>query len=247
MSGPGDEVPPAEQKRAAAKMAVARAYVDALERGDGTRAMRRLGDAYQRWYGAGSTPARLPARKVIPTRHYPQINNYFCGPATGKMILKATHQGRSDYNGVRQIQQRIGGRKHMRTIVHGATRWASGLFRKGMNRWRDGRKQGFYVDWDSPGPWQFRDAVLGDISNDEPFGADTVEFYSPRNDPSEHYNNHPNQTIGHWIVVHGYFENGYRVRFADPSTSVWPGVQPHFEYRTGKFARRFLRNNGITW
>ena len=182
-------------------------------------------------------------KKILPVAHYGQINGYFCGPGSGKMILKFLNEGLSAYNGASQDQDHIGGSAHMRTWINGKTGWTSGLFRIGLNRWRGGEDWGWYLDIHDPTVSGFKDALAFDIDYGMPFGADTVEFAG-----GTHYNGHPNnKTIGHWIVVHGYIDTGSETKFADPSTSVWPEVNKHFRYGTHGFVTTFLNNNGITW
>src|SRR5690606_7591983 len=126
----------------------------------------------------------------------------------------------------------------------GKTGWSTGLFRIGINRWRQGTNTGYYIDTADPSGTYFKDALLYDIDRGMPFGANTVEFYN-----GAHYNGHPNRVdpIGHWIVAHGYYSYGASARFADPSTTVWSGVAPHFTRASLAFADTFLNSNGITW
>jgi len=224
----GETVPLTVQRAAARKQAAAASYVHA----------KRL-----RVRSASGATTEQAATKVLAVRHYGQIKSFYCGPASGKMILKYLDAGPSRYNHRLQTQRRIGGPAHMATDVNGKTSWASGLFRVGLNRWREGKSDGFYVDKHDPSVSYFTNALTLDVDRGYPFGADTVEVAG-----GVHYNGHPtNQTIGHWIVAHGYFGGGTSTRFADPSTTVWSTPSDHFTYTTSDFVNRFLNQNGITW
>ncbi len=198
---------------------------------------------------AESSPAGTAARgpsysgKILPMTHFGQNKNYYCGPATGKMILKFFQKDVSAFDGTGLTQGHVGNANHMRTDINGKTAYASGLLRIGLNRWRVGSNTGLYTDVSQPSPQKFRQGLGLDIDNDIPMAAGTVEFSN-----GNHYNNHPvSSTIGHWIVVHGYVNSGNDTRFLDPATTVWSGVSPNFYYSTNSFVNRFLQNNGITW
>lgn len=245
VSGAGDQVPEVEQKRATSKMDLAAAYV-AMRDGEVSAADYAKTVASSDPIFEAETPSGVGQQattNVLRLRTYRQINNFFCGPATGKMILKYLKEGRSAVNGAYQDQDHIGGASHMRTWQNRVTSWTSGNFRKGLNLWRSAVPDGYYVDLDSPTVSQFVNALRYDIDLGFPFGADTVEFAG-----GIHYNNHPtDRLIGHWIEVHGYYDSAARTRFADGSRSVWPDVNPHFTYDTSLFVQRFLGSNGITW
>lgn len=184
-----------------------------------------------------------PAAMYMALNHYPQKKSYWCGPATGKMILKWLNAGTSAYDGKIQVQANIANDNHLKTETNGVTSWASGRFRIGLNRWLSGSDKGWYIDTAKSSTTTFRNAVVYGVDTSHPFGADTVEFAG-----GYHYNNHPaNQTIGHWIVVRGYGSYGDTTYFADPATSVWGAVAPMFTANTNNFVNRHLQNNGITW
>lgn len=182
--------------------------------------------------------------KFLHVKHFAQINGYFCGPATGKMMLYEMGEGPSNYNGDIQRQGKIGNAAHMQTWAEGATRWDNKQFRRGLNRWREGKIDGWYIRNGAPTVAEFKTAL--DVTVEaygRPFAADTVEFAG-----GAHYNGHPsNRTIGHWIAVASYTNYGARTGFADPSTSVWSGVDTHFSANTRYFVETFLPYNGIVW
>jgi hypothetical protein len=81
----------------------------------------------------------------------------------------------------------------------------------------------------------------------QPLNSPTESRGEPEFLNGSHYNGHPNQTFGHWIVGEGYYSYGDGAYFLDPATSVWTSVSPSFSYGTASFANRFLQSNGITW
>jgi len=268
IGGPGLQIAPAAREQASAKQAVADAYL-AAKRGEASpAAYKGQLRAYAHRYGleAGSSLQRdsmgdpatwagnsLPhdesiellstSSKVLSVNHFGQINGYFCGPAAGKMIVHYMGDGDSAFNGASQTQKAIGGKEHMRTWINDATHWKDDLFRIGLNKWRQGKADAYYVSVDTPSVSKFLSSLTFDVDYGFPMAADTVELAG-----GTHYNGHPvNQTVGHWVVAHGYYGDGASTRFADSSTSVWSAPNAHFTYDTSNFVSRFLWDNGITW
>jgi hypothetical protein len=179
--------------------------------------------------------------------HTGQSKDFYCGPASGRMILHYLGDTTSAYNGAALGQGALATSAHMNTDAAGATTWSSDRFRIGLNRWSEGTSTGFYVSSASPSGADFKDFLIYDIDNaSHPLGADTVEIAN-----GAHYNNHPKtKTIGHWIVAYKFYEYGDKVSFADPSTTLWGasyGVQERFSGTTATFATNYLQNNGVTW
>ncbi|GIH69151.1 C39 family peptidase [Sphaerimonospora thailandensis] len=183
-----------------------------------------------------------PSSRTLSLTHAPQINGYFCGPATGTMMIKMADGGiRSKATGESFGQTNLGNASHMRTSINKVTDWGSKLFVTGINKWRG---TNYYVQVNSPSLSVFKAAIKNSIgSNGMPLAADTVEFQG-----GAHYNNHPNRTIGHWITAYGYTGNGDTVKWADPSTNLWSsnGVKATFTYSASGFAQ-FLKSNGIAY
>ncbi|WP_408898541.1 hypothetical protein ACJ5H2_05370 [Nocardioides sp. R1-1] len=180
--------------------------------------------------------------RTLPLTHYPQNTNYYCGPATGKMLVKITDGSiASRHNGVSFTQGHFAGNAHMETDARGATNWSTGLFVRGVNRWRG---QNWYVQVDAPSASLMMSVLTQSIGNNGmPVAADTVEWAN-----GAHYNGHPvGSTIGHWILAYGYGNLGGTVQFADPSTSVWGAAGPTFSASTSTFTNTFLQTNGIAY
>ncbi|MGO4255690.1 C39 family peptidase [Marmoricola sp. RAF53] len=261
ISGPGDQVPATVRAQDAEKQKVADAYLRAKYGPGSAAALSKAARNYAGRYPkaaegrlggrAGRTPGSAEravagsalAITKLDVAHYAQLKSYYCGPATGKMILAYKNEGPSALTGAVQNQYNIGDASHMRTDINGKTGWDSGLFRIGLNKWRVGTSNGYYVDKDSPTPAEFKSNLVYDIDNSFPVAANTVETAG-----KAHYNGHPKaQTIGHWIVARGYYSYGDGTNFLDPSTSVWDSAQPAFTSSTGDFAATYLQINGITW
>lgn len=183
--------------------------------------------------------------KIVSMAHVAQSTNFYCGPAAGTMILRATNQGPSAYNGRALNQSNVADDDHMRTDANGKTAWDSGLFRRGLNRWRGDT---FYANLASPSNKEFRQALLTDIKKNIPFGASTLE-----NAGGSHYNFHPNATIGHWIVALGWKNKLDNTVFDDPAanssalSSSWSNVAPTFTTKTNTFNQNYVTYHGITF
>lgn len=189
--------------------------------------------------------------RVLNLEHIGQAKNYYCGPATGVMILRFQKQGRSAANGATLDQASVAGLAHMETDKWGKTRfWPEGdnpghQMRKGLNQWREGTNRGYYVDEATPSVTEFKKALIYDIdrASGYPFAVETLEEVD-----GPHYNGHPStETIGHWITAFGYRSSGDGTHFADPATTVWSAVNPKFRVDTSTFVNRYLQVHGITW
>ncbi|MFE5899864.1 C39 family peptidase [Streptomyces sp. NPDC056488] len=192
--------------------------------------------------GASATAATAASSRVLAVTHYAQARSYYCGPATGAMMIKMIDGFISSrYNGNAFSQENLANSAHMDTNAQGWTDWSSKKFIFGLNRWRG---ENYYVQIPSPAPDNAVNAMRHSIGdNAKPIAADTVEFAEDR-----HYNNHPrDKTIGHWIAAYGYHTDGRYGKWVDPSTSVWPDVYKSFEYNTRDFTATFLQSNGYAY
>ncbi len=173
-----------------------------------------------------------------------QNTGYYCGPASGYMVLLYRHGTgyTSRYNGNAPGQANIANTDHMQTDYYGSTDWSRGQWIRGVNRWEGGT---YYTQMNSPDLSTYQWIVSWDVGYmGYPIAVDTVEFVN-----GNHYNNHPNRLIGHWIVGHGYTSSGASVTYADSSTSLWGasyGVQPHFTAASSSFIQ-YVQNNGVAW
>jgi hypothetical protein len=187
-------------------------------------------------------PPPPPSARTLTLTHYAQAKSYWCGPATGAMLVKIINGGKvSHYNGASFTQGHFAGPDHMNTEAAGATTWGSGNFTRGVNRWLG---TSYYQQVHAPSGSTMASALRSTIgTNGRPVAADTVEFAG-----GNHYNGHPvGSTIGHWILAYGYYNSGENIRFADPSTSVWSGVAKTFTADTSTFTSRYLQSNGVAY
>ncbi|KUL42470.1 C39 family peptidase [Actinoplanes awajinensis] len=188
----------------------------------------------------GTVSAAAATSKKLSLKQYGQAKGYWCGPASGFMMLKFLKAGKSKYNDAKLSQKALATSAHMSTEANHGTAWDSKKFTTGLNRWRG---NSFYVQVKKPSAATTRGAFTMSIRNNVPIAGDTVEFSG-----GAHYNNHPrNKTIGHWIVGYGHANNGKTAFWADPSTTVWRGVSAKFSYSTNSFSSKFLQSNGIVY
>jgi hypothetical protein len=190
--------------------------------------------------GAGPTSRELAVNQVGQTK------GYYCGPASGYMILdylkrKKGGPSKSKKNNASLSQANLAKSAHMNTDGNNGTPWTSKNFVKGLNAFYG---QNWYVQVNRPSSSSFKAALVHSIGgNGYPVAADTVEMAG-----GVHYNGHPsNRTIGHWIVAYRYTSCGATAYFADPSTTVFSNANAKFSYDGSLFASRFLQNNGIAY
>lgn len=192
---------------------------------------------------ANPTGQAAQTQKLLSLTQYAQTKNYYCGPATGYMMLRYMGKTTSVYDGATLSQTNLANSTYMQTETYHATKWASGRFPLSLNRWMYGSGSGTLQFHAIPKPSAAltKSAVVSRIDKTSPFAADTVEIAG-----GAHYNNHPSYlTIGHWIAGYGYKVSGSTVCFADPATSVWSGLQKTFCHTTSSFATSYLQSNGI--
>jgi hypothetical protein len=186
--------------------------------------------------------AAAPTSRTLGVSQVGQIRNYYCGPASGYMMIRYPNGAgyASRYDGTSLSQTGLANYNHMRTDYRGLTSWSYKDFSRGVNRWRG---TSWYVEVDAPSASLLTSVFSQSIGyNGKPFSADTVEFVG-----GAHYNGHPaNQTIGHWIVAYAYVSSGATGYWADPATTVWSTAKPTFSYTSSGFAT-YLQSNGIVY
>lgn len=259
---------PADAARSAAKMAAAEAYLgkaqqsSALSNGSGLDSTGGSLTSWSTWQAmvpsAGkrtastaslTTAAAAATSSSAGVAHIAQTENYYCGPASGLMILTTWGAGASVQNGVALTQDHVAGAAHMQTKQNGQTSWASHLFRIGLNHWLYGTDTGFFVDQPAPTNAQFSNSLVTDINLDVPIGVSTYEAAN-----LGHYNHHPvAQEVGHWIVGQGYSDSGNTASFDDPAanssalSSAWDSVAANFTATVASFNPKYVSYHGITW
>ena len=161
-----------------------------------------------------------------------QPNNYFCGPASGWMILNAIGAHQSAQGTPLSIDA-VASRDYMNTVDYGYTSFHDRRFEYGMNRWL-GRDA--YTTIHTPSVDQVRDSVKSSFHKGLPTAVDAQER---RGGP--HYNGHPNSTFSHIMVVTSYDPNTDSMRMADPGVHyLWNGEE-QFWYHLPSFTQNFLQ------
>lgn len=161
-----------------------------------------------------------------------QPNNYFCGPASGWMILNAIGAHHSAQGTPLSIDA-VASRDYMNTVGYGYTSFHDRRFEYGMNRWL-GRDA--YTTIHTPSVDQVRDSVKDSFRKGLPTAVDAQER---RGGP--HYNGHPNSTFSHIMVVTSYDPNTDSMRIADPGVHyLWNGEE-QFWYHLPSFTQNFLQ------
>ena len=161
-----------------------------------------------------------------------QPNNYFCGPASGWMILNAIGAHQSAQGTTLSIDA-VASRDYMNTISYGYTSFHDRRFEYGMNHWL-GRDA--YTTIHTPSVDQVRDSVKSSFHKGLPTAVDAQER---RGGP--HYNGHPNSTFSHIMVVTSYDPNTDSMRMADPGVHyLWNGEE-QFWYHLPSFTQNFLQ------
>ncbi len=156
-----------------------------------------------------------------------QVNGIYCGPASGLGMIK-TQDGvgfHSRKDGNLPYQVHMANYEHMQTDYYGATDWARGQWRRGVNNWR-GTNYYTQVGGSVSSAYEFSKAVQYAVNHDSKgVGVSTVEYVG-----KPHYNEHPNRLIGHWIWAYGFSQDGAYTHLADPAHSLatFPDSQPRF-------------------
>lgn len=272
-------------QQAIEKLALAEAFVASVDamRGVSTASsasrgisLEKLSSAYVAKYGKSSLPSALAqspavgsaatisssAISSLPTSVYlsnysaGQQTDYWCGPATGRNILK--HYGKASKMSsahTTSSQRILASKSYMETDVPAmekATSFDKGQMERGLNRWRNGAGTGFYVRVAQPTQSQLYNAHVTAAMSDELFAVSTVEFRGSK----ARYNRHPvsGATIGHWITAYGYSDSGQTVHYADPAWNVdklgdrWQATPPAKTFKA-KLSTMigFVETNGFVW
>ena len=145
-----------------------------------------------------------------------QPNGYYCGPASGYMVLN--HLGaHTSESGVSLTMDNLAG--YMGVDSSGTD---STGFLNALNNWL-GRYD--YQLIASPAYDQVHSAVMDAFSTGYPT---VVHTYERRGGP--HYNGHGNSSMGHFMVVDGYDTATDAVYIADPWAGVWSASSQKFWY-----------------
>lgn len=167
-----------------------------------------------------------------------QETNYWCGPATGYMILSRLGWGTS-VRGTGLSQAALASNSYMETERYERTAWAYNMFAVGMNRWMGWNA---YQQQHAPSAQFFRDRVNESFtSRGIPMAVDTQEWAN-----GAHYNNHPRTSFSHIMAIEGYNPASDTLLMLDPAAHYyyWNGASNLFGHNLGSFTA-FVQDFGI--
>jgi len=174
-----------------------------------------------------------------------QSKSYYCGPATGYMMLRYKGYTTSAYDGSWISQARLAGVNYMKTDQNGFTSTFSNNMNYGLNRWRSGSTSGYYVRNEVTSASELRTSFTYSVTIGEPLAVSTIEW-----EGKPHYNNHPNREIGHWVVGMGYSNSGDTIKMTDPASGLAGGyanAAKVFTATTTTFFTRHVKNRFNVW
>lgn len=169
-----------------------------------------------------------------------QQTNYYCGPATGYMILKYKGKTKSAADsGLSLSQNNLAGSGYMKTSAQGSTNWGSGDLPRGINKWYGAT---YLRQINSPSRNTLMGAVVTNVINKKPVASATYEGAN-----GSHYNKHPRaQTVRHWVATYGYAANGDLLYMKDPSAAIWSSYGVASDYTSTASAwGSYLSSYGI--
>lgn len=159
-----------------------------------------------------------------------QPNNYYCGPASGYMVLRnvgAWYSASGTYLTVYNVASYMG------TTTAG-TNFQTRQFMNGMNGWL-GRS--VYTSVHTPSYSTVRNAILNSYVNGYATVVDTIERRG-----GAHLNGHNNATFYHIMVVDGYNQETDQVQLVDPGAgTVWSGSSQKFWYSLSSLVTNFMQ------
>jgi hypothetical protein len=181
--------------------------------------------------GASALAATATALE-LPVTWVRQTNGYYCGPATGYMMLSYKGFATSVKDGTPLSQARLATTAYMSTDANGQTSSFSNNMNWGLNRWRNGADTGYYVRNKVDSADELRIQFTYSTYLGEATAVSTVEVGT-----GIHYNNHPLRTIGHWVVGVGYQTSGSTIIMLDPASGLkgYENTAPRFTAVTSTF------------
>jgi hypothetical protein len=229
----------AGQRPTAAELAAAAAHDAKKEAMLASGQMRAAGAACA---GTGTrlTAAYATSAAISWMYQYPQITNWYCGPAVVSE-MSATVPGSSPYN----LNQNTVA-TYMGTTTNG-TNYAQET--NGLNHYvgiPDFNWAYYGMAWMSDPPTtqqkaDFSNRLAQDVSQSSPIAGLAYEVAG-----GPHLVGHPvNQNIGHWIEIGGY--NSTQVWYADSATSVWPNTVPTYSWFDTSTMEIILGGAGYIW
>lgn len=167
-----------------------------------------------------------------------QENGYYCGPATGEMILRMKGYSVSS-SGKALSQSNLARPEFMATDKYKRTSFADGKVKVSVQAWTGNKFT--YKQTQSPSVEQFQDAITRSFTvTGWPVVVDTQEWAW-----RAHYNGHPAYSeFSHLMPVEGYNPKTGKIILLDPASFYYAGSSRAFEYNLGAF-QQFLSPYGI--
>lgn len=189
--------------------------------------------------GESSTAAAVatPGKTLTNYNWIGQINSYYCGPATAKILIQGMkNNGKiSSTNSVTTpswpfSQQSLADEMYLDANDNGTQR---ADMREGLVKWT--RKTWIDV-YSNPTPAKFKERLGSNVRTGYGLAVATQETPS-----TGYYNSHPRlEFIGHWIVARGYTTDYGSTHFVDPVADRW-GVPRYFSANTNNFVNTWVR------
>ncbi|MBD8607535.1 C39 family peptidase [Aeromicrobium sp. CFBP 8757] len=161
--------------------------------------------------------AAVPSSHLLPVQHSTQINDYYCGPASTLMALRA--MGASEHSQLNSShtlgQSRLASSTYLATSSSGGTY----IYRMPttMRDWA-GVSSKVYTGLDRAGLKSVVRRSNGQYNKALIYGT-----HENAGTSANHYNNHyTNKALDHFVMGYGYSESGDRVHYADPVGGRWP-------------------------
>ena len=194
------------------------------------------GDARTGWITVGGVPYDLGSDGRWVKFHSHNIawagqpNGYYCGPASGYMILRNVGATRSA-SGASLTVYNVA--SYMGTTTSG-TNFATRAFANGMNRWLG---KNIYTTVHTPSYATVRNAIMNSYRNGYASAVDTQER---RGGP--HLNGHSNSTFSHIMVVDSYNQDNDTATIVDPGAgTVWSGSAQKFSVNLNYLVTQFMQ------
>lgn len=188
------------------------------------------------WITVGGVPYHLDSNGRYIASHSHNIawagqpNNYYCGPASGYMILRNVGATRSASGTSLNVYNVA---SYMGTTTSG-TNFATRAFANGMNRWLG---KNVYTTVHTPSYATVRNAIMNSFRNGYASAVDTQERYG-----GPHLNGHSNSTFSHIMVVDSYNQDNDTVTIVDPGAgTVWSGSAQKFSVNLNYLVTQFMQ------
>ncbi|WP_369345401.1 C39 family peptidase [Demequina oxidasica] len=197
---------------------------------------------------AGVPSSPPPVSKSLGVSWVRQQTGYYCGPATGYMMLKYKGITKSRAKSTDSLtQSKLASSSYMKTDANGQTStWSTGghfYMVEGLNKWRSGSSTGYYTNKAINSNSGLQTLFIYSLYANESVAVSAIEY-----EGGAHYNSHPNRTIGHWLVGYGYSSNGATLKFKDPASGLsggYGGSAQSFQQTSSSFYKHAEGRNSI--